>query len=160
MENFYCVYQTSNCGSVLKTIARDMLWDGHRSPLISSTSVPDINAHTPRAIFHFFPSYLPCWRDGDQKGGFLLSDLCIAHRRRLGGQVILEYLAGIIFDGLCSFLTSFHQFHCLMQWFGEELLALLYHAVDGAISYHGELMLMANEGKGKAKPIEPWITTP
>ena len=35
-----------------------------------------------------FSSYLPCWRDCDQKGGFLLSDLCIAHRGSLGGQVI------------------------------------------------------------------------
>ena len=99
-----------------------------------------LNTPAPPLPFDFFSSYLPCWRDRDQKGGFLLSDLCIAHRGSLGGQVIFGYLAGTIFDGLLSlFKLLFINFHCFMQWFGEELLAslLCIIRVGGIILYRG-----------------------
>ena len=72
-------------------------------------------------LFFSFSSYLPCWRDRDQKGGSLLLELCIAHRGSPGGQVIFGYLAGIIFDGSLSrdflFINFFHGF---MLWVEEE----------------------------------------
>lgn len=110
-----------------------------------------LQSQSPRHLPLFF-IILTLLEDRDQKGGFLLSDLCIAHLGSLGGQVIFVP-CWHFFDGLPSFLTSFHQFHCFMQWFGEKLLALLlYHPVDGAISYHGERTLIALLTKGRRKP--------
>ena len=84
-----------------------------KSHSLPGHALPVHKSPAPPKLFSFFPSssYLPCWRDRDQKGGSLLLELCIAHRGSPGGQVIFGYLAGIIFDGSPSLSRfSFYQY--------------------------------------------------